>query len=75
MTNRLDIPCSMSKQRLPDETVGVNPALGSRTIDRVLEQEGKSLQRVAKSVDPGEVEIAIKVITQIATGFVLRKDR
>ena len=48
---------------------------GSRTIDRVLGQEGKSLRRVAKSVDAGELEIAIKVIAQIATGFVLRKDR
>jgi DNA-binding MarR family transcriptional regulator len=50
-------------------------SLGSRTIERVLEQEGKSLRRVAKSVDAGELEIAIKVIAQITTGFGLRKDR
>jgi DNA-binding MarR family transcriptional regulator len=42
---------------------------GERNINHVIEQEGKSLRRVAKCVDPRELEIAIKVVAQVVKGF------
>lgn len=48
---------------------------GERTINYVIEQEDRSLQRVAKSSDPGELEIAIKAIAQVIKGFSPPKDK
>lgn len=48
---------------------------GQHAIDSVFEREGESLRRVAKSVDPGELEAAIKVIAEINAAFASRGDR